>query len=62
MVKNPSFRAEDTGSNPGQATKIPHASEQLSLLATTIEHTRSGAHVPQLERSLCTPMSVTTKT
>ena len=35
MVKNPSFSAEDTGSNPGQGTKIPHASEQLSLQAAT---------------------------
>ena len=30
VVKNPPCHAEDTGSFPGQETKIPHASGQLS--------------------------------
>ena len=30
MLKNPSSKAEDLGSIPGQGTKIPHASGQLS--------------------------------
>ena len=68
VVKNPRFNAGDPGSIPGQGTKIPHATGQLSPRATTTEPvhynwrarvpqttepTCSGAHVPQLERSLC---------
>ena len=53
MVKNPPSNAGDTGSIPGQVTKIPHAVEQLSPQAATTEPAHSGAHVPQLERSLC---------
>ena len=34
-VKNPPSNAGDTGSIPGQETKIPHATGQLSLCATT---------------------------
>ena len=30
MVKNPPFNAWDVGSIPGQGTKIPHATLQLS--------------------------------
>ena len=35
--KNLPAIAEDTGSIPGQGTKIPHAKGQLSLYATTTE-------------------------
>ena len=31
VVKNPPCNAEDTDSIPGQGTKIPHSTEQLSL-------------------------------
>ena len=37
VVKNPPASAGDTGSSPGQGTKIPHAAEQLSPCATTTE-------------------------
>ena len=37
VVKNPPTNAEDTGSIPGQGTKIPHALEQLRSHATTTE-------------------------
>ena len=37
MVKNPPYNAGDAGSIPGQGTKIPRASGQLSLRATTAE-------------------------
>ena len=61
VVKNPPSNAGDVGSIPGQGTKIPHATGQLSLSATTTELTclnerarvppmRPGARVPQLER------------
>ena len=33
MAKNPPSNAGDTGSSPGQGTKIPHAAGQLSLRA-----------------------------
>ena len=46
VIKNPACNAGDTGSIPVWGTKIPHATEQLSLLATTeLMHFR--AHVPQ---------------
>ena len=51
MVKNLPSNAGDTGSTPGQGTKIAHATGQLSLRATTTEPACSGAIVPQLERS-----------
>ena len=35
--KNLPCNAGDVSSIPGQGTKIPHAMEQLSLLATTTE-------------------------
>ena len=38
------------GSIPGQGTKIPHVTEQLSLCAATTEPTCSGVHTPQLEK------------
>ena len=49
VVKNLPFSARDAGSIPGQGTKIPHASEQLS--AATTEAACSGACMLQLERS-----------
>ena len=49
VVKNSPPNAWDVGWIPGQGTKIPHATEQLSLYSTTIEPMRSGAHVPQLD-------------
>ena len=69
-VKNPPSNAGDVGSTPGRGTKIPHATGQLSLRATTTELARlnerahvpqtteptcSGARVPQLEREAGTP-------
>ena len=65
VVKNPPSNAGDTSSIPGQGTKIPHATGQLSLPATTTELVRlnkrarvlqttkpmlPGARMPQLER------------
>ena len=47
--KNPPSNAGDTGSIPGQETKIPHAAGQLSLPAATTEPTHSGALQPQLQ-------------
>ena len=64
VVKNPPSNAGDKGSVPGWGTKIPHATGQLSLCATTRE-----AHTLQLlspctlqpvlpsKRSLCTATS-----
>ena len=37
MVKNLPANAGDTGSIPGQGTKIPHAAKQLSPCAITAE-------------------------
>ena len=51
VVKNPPYNAGDTGSIPGQGTKIPHAVGQLSPRATTTEPTRTGACAPQLEKN-----------
>ena len=39
VVKNPPYNAGNAGSIPGQGTKILHATGQLSLRATTTEHT-----------------------
>ena len=57
MVQNLPYNAGNTGSIPGQGTKIPHAAGQLSPQASaracvpqTTEPTRSGTHVPQLEK------------
>ena len=36
VVKNPSYIAEDLGSIPGQGTKIPHATGQLSPQAARV--------------------------
>ena len=48
IVKNSSSNSRDTGSVPGWGTKIPHAPGQLSPCCDY------RAHMPQLERSLCT--------
>ena len=40
VVKNPPSNAGDVGSIPGGGTKIPHATGQLSLCATTTEPVR----------------------
>ena len=47
VVKNPPTNAGDADSIPGQGTKIPHATEQLSLNATTTKpanHNCDPAH------------------
>ena len=53
VVKNQPSNAGDMDSLPCQGTKIPHAAGQLSQCAATTEPVRSGAHTPELERSLC---------
>ena len=40
VVKNPPSNAGDMGSIPGQGTKIPHATGQLSPHATTTDLAR----------------------
>ena len=40
VVKNPPSNAGDVGSLPGQGTKIPHASGQLSPHTSTTEPAR----------------------
>ena len=42
MVKNLPCSAGVAGYNPSQGTKIPHATEQLSLHATTTKTTHFG--------------------
>ena len=74
MVKIPPFNTGDAGSIPGQGTKIPHATGQLSPSATTTEltwlnkrarvlqttePTCPGARVPQLERNASRRCAVT---
>ena len=69
VVEDLSCNTGDTSSIPGRGTKIPHAAGQFSLCATsaepatpqrerlsaaTTESVPSGAHAPQLERSLRT--------
>ena len=49
VVENLPCNAGVMGLIPGQGTKIPHATEQLSLRAATIEPRCSGAHAPKLE-------------
>ena len=58
MVRNLPSNAGDVGSIPGQETNISHATGQLSLHVTTTEPTHSGAHAPQLERSLHATMKI----
>ena len=52
VVKKLPSSAGDTGLIPGQGTKIPHATGQLSLWVATTEPAGSGAHAPQLKRGL----------
>ena len=40
VVKNPPWDTGDADSIPGQGTRIPHASRQLSLLVITEEPTQ----------------------
>ena len=47
MVKNLPSSAGDMGLIPGQGTKIPHISGQLSPHTETIEPKCSRAHTPQ---------------
>ena len=54
VVRNPPSNAGDMGSVPGWGAGIPHAKGQLSPHPTTSEPAISGAHGPQLERSLGT--------
>ena len=54
VVKSLPSNAGDTGLIPGQGTKVPHATGQLSLRVATAEPEGSGAHTPQLKRSLHT--------
>ena len=51
VVKNPPSYAGDTGSVPGQETKIPHAAGQPSPCPTTPESAHSRAGVPQFKKS-----------
>ena len=43
VVKNPPCNVEDMGSIPDWGTKIPHASEQLSLCTMTAESPALGS-------------------
>ena len=55
--KNLPCNAGDSGSIPGQGTKIPNPSGQLSLCATTTERVpaacapKQGTLTPQLEKT-----------
>ena len=55
VVKNPSSNAGDSGSTPGQRTKIPHAVGQLSWNATTREltHGNKDSAQPKLKKKSC---------
>ena len=50
MFKNSPCNAEDTSLIPGQEFKIPHATEQLNLYATTTVPTHYGV---ELEKPVC---------
>ena len=55
VVKNLPWNAGDVGSIPGGGTKIPHAAEQLNLLAATTETTsQTRESACQYERSCMT--------
>ena len=47
MVKNTLCNAENAGLIPGEVTKIPHASEQLSLNSATRESACHNLHPRQ---------------
>ena len=57
MVKTPPYNAGDTGSIPGQRTKIPHATEQLSLHTVRTEPKHSRARPARSE----SPSATTTE-
>ena len=50
-VKNLPSKAGDAGSIPGQGTKIPYATGQLSSCSATTESACPRAWVPQQERN-----------
>ena len=51
VVKNPPSYAGNTGSVPGQETKIPRAAGQPSPCPTTPESAHFRAGVPQFKKS-----------
>ena len=55
VAKNPPSNAGDRGLIPGQGTKIPHATGQLSLRVTTTElmYLNERAHVLQTTEPTC---------
>ena len=63
VVKNPPSSAGDTGSAPGQETKIPRAAGQLSPCSTTPESTHSRAECRNSRKDLMlqgkTPFTLT---
>ena len=50
MVKSLPSNAGDEGSTPGQGTKTPHVSGQLSPRSTTTEPMSSGACAPEQKK------------
>ena len=48
-----SMQETTQGLIPGQGTKVPHATGQLNLCASTTEPACSGARVPQLKKPMC---------
>ena len=59
VAKNPPSDAGDSGSIPGQGTKIPHAAGQLSPCAATTEHVcrnyRTHAMPSSRNKRFCVP-------
>ena len=55
VVKNPPSNAGDAGSIPGRGTKIPHATGQLSLRASTREPSRCNERSRMPQRTSCVP-------
>ena len=49
VVKNRPWNVGDSGSIPGQGTKIPHSLEQLSQCATTTESESHSQRVSALQ-------------
>ena len=62
VVKNPLSKAGDVGLIPGQETKIPYATGQLSSCSAATEWACSRAWVSQQERSPHTTTSTCTIT
>ena len=64
MVKNPPYKAGDSGSILGQGTKIPHAVGQLSpcATATELEHLNWSPRATNYRaHQLCNPCATTTE-